>query len=310
MKRILMSLFVLVALLVLAPTSGFAQDEDKSERMRDAEQRLEQAAQEIAELAGETVHHVFKTMRHPGGHAGRAMLGINIGRIRVVNDDGTVKESAEIPDGVEIHAVTPGGPADEAGLKSGDVVLALNGQRLVGHQLKPARRLVSLMDDVAPGETVSVTYRRGDEERSAQVTTREFERKGFAFGGPDGDFELNINGEEFHNMPDMMEHFRGFAHLGRRGPWGGLELVPLTPKLGSYFDTDKGLLVVRAPENEAISLEEGDVILAIAGSSPSSPPEAMRLLRFYKPGEKVEMEIRRQKRNRTIRITIPERPQS
>lgn len=42
-----------------------------------------------------------------------------------------------------------------------------------------------------------------------------------------------------------------------------MELATLTPKLGTYFGTEKGVLVVRSPPDGALKLEEGDVILAI-----------------------------------------------
>ncbi len=301
---------VLIALVAMTfPLATGAQEDDASERMRDAEQRLEQAAREIAELssemAGESLHHVFKTMHHPG-HEGRAMLGINIGRIRIHRDDGSADERGVRPDGVEIHGVTPGGPAEEAGLQSGDVVLALDGKRLAGHGLPPDRRLMQLMDEVEPGDTVRVGYRRGGEERTVEVVTRAFEPMAFAFGGPGHEFEFEFDGEELAGLPHRLGRFPGFGHPGRHGVWRGLELVPVTPKLGRYFGTDSGLLVVRAPQNEAIPLEEGDVILGIAGASPKSPPEAMRLLRFYEPGDQVVIDVIREKRNRTFKVTIPQ----
>src|SRR2546430_13415861 len=39
-----------------------------------------------------------------------------------------------------------------------------------------------------------------------------------------------------------------------------LELATLTPRLGSYFGSEKGVLVVRAPADGALKLEDGDVI--------------------------------------------------
>ena len=53
-----------------------------------------------------------------------------------------------------------------------------------------------------------------------------------------------------------------------RGPWADMELATLTPQLGSYFGTEKGVLVVRAPKEPGFPLEDGDVILAIEAASP------------------------------------------
>lgn len=305
---------MLVLLLSLLPLAVSAQDDDAQRRLRDAELRLEAAAQEIAELsaelAGDSLRHVVKTIRHSDAGEGRAMLGIKISRIEVKHDDGTIEKRGYAPDGVVIDAVTPGGPADQAGLRSGDVILSMNGVSLAGDDTKPSRRLVSLLEDVMPGDTVTVHFRRGDNEQSLQVVTREFSMGGFAFGSPGENFNLNFDVDSFAELPEVIaSKLAGLGQMHRHRVWRGLELMSLTPKLGSYFGTDTGLLVVAVPDEGATALEEGDVILTIAGATPDSPPEAMRLLRFYQPGDEVVMEIRRKNRNKTLKLTIPENPQ-
>ena len=42
--------------------------------------------------------------------------------------------------------------------------------------------------------------------------------------------------------------------------WGDAEFVTLTPGLGRYFGTEKGVLVARAPRDAALGLQDGDVI--------------------------------------------------
>ena len=90
------------------------------------------------------------------------------------------------------------------------------------------------------------------------------------------------------------------------GPLTDIELVTLTPRLGSYFGSDKGVLVVRAPAAGALKLEDGDVILAIDGRQPISGSHATRILGSYQPGEKVTLRILRQHKNLEIEATLPE----
>ena len=78
-----------------------------------------------------------------------------------------------------------------------------------------------------------------------------------------------------------------------RRPLGDMELATLTPRLGSYFGSDKGVLVVRAPAEGALKLEDGDVILAIDGREPTSGSHATRILGSYQPGEKVTLRVMR-----------------
>jgi hypothetical protein len=67
--------------------------------------------------------------------------------------------------GAQLEAVLPGTPADKAGLRVGDVVIEADG-RPIGSQIDFAVVLFGKN----PGETVSLRYRRGNEERTATVT--------------------------------------------------------------------------------------------------------------------------------------------
>ena len=92
--------------------------------------------------------------------------------------------------------------------------------------------------------------------------------------------------------------------------FGNMEMVKLTERLGRYFGTDSGLLVVRAPSNEALQLEDGDVILGIDGRTPNSVSHAMRILGSYQAGETLKVEIMRDQQKRTIEIDMPDDLQS
>ena len=68
--------------------------------------------------------------------------------------------------GARIGQVTSGGPADEAGLRTGDVVTAVAGDRTLD-----AEELIVDIRSLAPGDEVTVTYQRGDgESREATLT--------------------------------------------------------------------------------------------------------------------------------------------
>jgi S1-C subfamily serine protease len=90
------------------------------------------------------------------------------------------------------------------------------------------------------------------------------------------------------------------------GEIAGMELATLTPRLGQYFGTDRGVLVVRAPESGTLQLQDGDVILAIDGREPKNGSHATRILRSYQPGEKIAMKIMRQKKSLSLQVTLPE----
>jgi len=65
--------------------------------------------------------------------------------------------------------------------------------------------------------------------------------------------------------------------------------------------------VLRAPKNATFNLQDGDVILSIDGREPTSGSHATRILASYQAGEKVKLEVMRQKKKMTVEAIVPER---
>jgi putative serine protease PepD len=79
---------------------------------------------------------------------------------------GAQVEGARVPSGgVRLVSVDSAGPAGSAGLRNGDVVVKLD-----GHVLEESIDLIALVRKYAPGEVVTVEYRRGSDRRTASVT--------------------------------------------------------------------------------------------------------------------------------------------
>jgi putative serine protease PepD len=72
--------------------------------------------------------------------------------------------TAETAGGVVVQDVTAGGPAEQAGLEQGDVIVAVGGER-VGEPDDVA----AAVQDRRPGETLAVEIRRGGGERTFDV---------------------------------------------------------------------------------------------------------------------------------------------
>ena len=72
------------------------------------------------------------------GDGGRALATVRRGRLGVLVD--LTPDAGRDSVGARIAGVTPGGPADRAGVRTDDIVLRLNGTRLVGAAAGSARR--------------------------------------------------------------------------------------------------------------------------------------------------------------------------
>jgi S1-C subfamily serine protease len=85
----------------------------------------------------------------------------------------------------------------------------------------------------------------------------------------------------------------------------GIEFATLSERLGGYFGVKSGVLVVRAGNNPAFKLQDGDVILAIDGREPNSAQHAGRILRSYQPGEKLIIRVQRDRKAQNLEVTAP-----
>lgn len=275
------------ALLAGTTAGAAAGDEEASveARLQDAQRRLEDAAREIAKLSGEAAGpRAFREYDYLMRGPRRAMLGVNIGGAEPSGG------------GVRVDSVSPGGPAAEAGVKPGDVIVAIDAKPVA-----TGRELVRAMEAIEPGERVELGLERDGKPVKLAVEARPLDRTFFA--GTPGVPAIPA----LPALPDVEAlPFHGSAHWLLDG-WGDAEFVTLTPELGRYFGTDKGVLVARAPDDASLGLQAGDVIVAIGGREPQDGPHAMRILRSYQPGESVEVKILRDRRAQTLSAKIPER---
>src|SRR5204863_9328102 len=90
------------------------------------------------------------------------------------------------------------------------------------------------------------------------------------------------------------------------GGLGDLELVRVSPQLAEGLGITEGLLVVSIDGASTLGLRAGDVITSIGGRRPTSPPQAMRILSTYEPGENVAFDVMRQHRRTTVNGKVPE----
>jgi type II secretory pathway component PulC len=271
-----------------------AEEQKTRAKLEQARARLDQAAHEVAELSMQLGSNARHDIRFNTGGSPRAVLGIQV-------------DPRSDEKGVRVLSVSPGGPAAEAGLRDTDLIIALDGVPTIGGD--PDRALVAQMRNVRPEQKVKVRVMRDGKNKDLTVVARPmaFDERMFSVQMPEAGGRAM--GGTFGNMPNMpnmpmVQHFRTFFP----GEFGGMELAAITPKLGAYFGVTEGVLVVQAPENAAFKLEDGDVLQAIDGRKPEDGGHALRILRSYKSGEKLNITVLRQRKPVTLAVTMPDRP--
>jgi len=314
MRRMLIGL---AALAVIA-SGAVAQEKELTEQQRrELEQKLEQLRQEMRQLERQLGRARGEVLFvNPRGiseaplafaiQAGRPRLGVIV---KTERDPGT--DSI----GAVLEAVTPDGPAAKAGLQAGDIVVTFDGKRLVAAAGSPGDRLIDLAGDMKEGDTVRIAIRRGKEAKTVTVVPKNVDdlayRYSYGIGSPD-----SAMAESRRMLESLRERMAPRADVRIEAPmiwamrsgdrWSDMELTTIDGDLGSYFGTNEGLLVVRAPKDSLLGLRSGDVLLRIGGRKPSSPSNAIRILRSYDPGDEIRLDVMRNKRQMELKATVPE----
>jgi S1-C subfamily serine protease len=215
----------------------------------------------------------------------RARLGVSVD---VASQDST---------GALIEAVTPGGPAAKAGLKSGDIITRIDGKSLAGPDA--GTRLIEIASQLKADQTVSIEYLRDGTRHTTSLVTGD--EPIVVFEGPQGQMRFALPDLQFERLP------RGFAFGTGPGTFSfelgslmNLQVAPLNPDLGQYFGTSEGVLVINVGKESPLGVKPGDVILTIDGRKVSGVSSFFRILRSYDPGDSFKLEIMRNKSRMTV----------
>jgi serine protease Do len=111
-------------------------------------------------MPSNTVIDVYNQLIGPEHKVIRGSIGISF----QPSISPTVAKMYGAADGVLINAVTPGEPADKAGLKANDVIISVDGK-----PIKTGDDLVENITPRHPGSTVSIGYLRNGQKMTATV---------------------------------------------------------------------------------------------------------------------------------------------
>ena len=209
----------------------------------------------------------------------------------------------KIPDNhgaVVAKLVGESSPAARAGLESGDVIIAVNGQKI-----KDPRELTRIIASLQAGNSASIVYLRGGEQRTASVKLEE--RK-------DENEEQQIN-----TLPPPFDprNPRGLPPGERksepggspRKPTLGLNVKGLTPELSKVHGLEgvRGVYVASVDmdsASDAAGVRPDDVLIEINYRPVVSLEDFRRLTRDLKSGDDVIVKVLRRNRGPFRRAEI------
>jgi C-terminal processing protease CtpA/Prc len=252
------------------------------------------------------------------------------GSYSVTQKDGN-KAVMRFEDYPTIEAVDPGSPAEKAGIKSGDKLLALN-----GHDLTEGSP--SFSELLRPGAKLDVKVKRGDRTRNLDVTVGKRPRSYASDWGdwgatptpaptppaapapdwpavaPMPAFPPTLSVRAMPSMRALAPAAEGWSLSFSGGPMmltgfsGGViagAQVQRVKELSDYFDVDDGLLVLHVIPGtpaERAGLRPGDVIRRAGDRTITTPTSLQRALAASDSRE-MKLDIVRKGKSRSVELS-------
>ena len=215
-----------------------------------------------------------------------SFLGVGIQEI----DSNRAKE-LKLPEeaGVEVTRIAPDSPAEKAGIKTGDIVVQYNGQRVEGMDQfsrmvreTPAGREVKL-GIVRNGALQTVTARIGSRPSiNGQLIPAPVQQP----------FEFRF--------PDMPQ-----SRMTWRSAMLGIEAETVDGQLADFFGVKEGVLVRTVNKGslaEKAGLKAGDVIVKVDDTKITTPAELSARMRAAR-GRAVSVAVVRERKEMTLTLT-------
>jgi serine protease Do len=197
-------------------------------------------------IPAETVKTVVAQLKDRGVVT-RGWIGV---QIQPVTQDIADSLGLKEPHGALVAEPQAGSPAAKAGIKSGDVIVSVDGTTI-----KDARTLARRISSVAPGNTVKLGVLSEGKERTVNVTLGELPKDRQAKAQPSDE------GDKSSNEPRL-----------------GLSLAPAANVAGAGGE---GVVITSVdPEGAAANhgFSTGDVILEVAGKTVATPADVRKAL--------------------------------
>jgi serine protease Do len=216
--------------------------------------------------------------------------------------------------GVVVETVEPGGPAEKAGVKTGDTITEFDGEKVRG-----VRQFTRLVQETPAGRSVAVALLRGSQHLTVNVTASR--------ASLNDDFALRLletplrpampmppepprapRAPEAVTPPVPLDMFRVAS-----GRSLGVSLETLDEQLAQYFGVKDGVLVRSVEEGSAAAkagLKAGDVITSVGAQETPDTTALSQALAAASPGDKVTLTVSRDGENRDVQVTLGELPAS
>jgi len=272
--------------------------------------------------------YIFNTAEAPS--SGMA-LGIPVELVRTISTE--IKEKGKVSRGwvgilfsenedgqVEVNDVEKDSPAELAKIKEGDILVAIDGKKIAG-----APMVRSEIRGRKPGQDVKIDLLRDDKTVEAKVklgeypeaeAKRELEARFPRLFPPPAvpavpATEAAPKPEKAPKAPRVLAERYGTWPVWEKRKYIGVYMESLNRELLEFFGVkeESGLLVNRLTKDgpaEKAGVKVGDVVVRVDGKKVETVGGLSELIQDKKKGDKVKLEIIRDRKPLTIEVEVSE----
>jgi serine protease Do len=205
--------------------------------------------------------------------AERGFLGVSVQRL---GDD--EREKIGVSYGVQVLAVEKESAAEKAGVQKGDVIQAVNGEKI-----RDPQALADVVREMAPGSAAKIGLWRGGKALEVKAVLGKLE---------------SPRHFSWHSAP-LTKVIRSKAYLG-------VNLLELDAGLAAYFSVKagEGVLITRVEKDtpaEKAGLRSGDVIVQMAAKAVKESDDIHEALAALKKGDSLEITVVRHGKKVTLK---------
>jgi serine protease Do len=225
-------------------------------------------------LPSKTVVDVYNQLTGPEHRVARGSIGITFDSV----ENPAIARVYGLGSGIPVSTVVPGSPADQAGLKVGDTITAVDGKKV-----SKGNELVADIAARKPGSKVTLTFIRNGKEQETTVSIADRAKLYAARFGEDQD-------NDDSNTPKQSKF--------------GLTVRKVTPEMAERLDmpAGRGVIVQDVKPGsfaEDVNLGRGDIILDVNKEAVNSEEDLARIEASLKSGQDVVFLVRPRGTSRT-----------
>jgi serine protease Do len=227
--------------------------------------------------------------------AGGARLGVTV---REVNDDDVKKGGLGTARGVVVEQVSEESAAQQAGFRTGDIVLEFDGERV-----RSVQQFTRLVRETPAGRSVATVVMRDGQKSTLTVQPRD--------GGTDFSnlLRYEIPSRIVTPKPPAPPRVPApapapFAYSFRSGTAIGVTVSDMSDQLAEYFGASDGALVTSVVDDSPAAkagLKAGDVITAINGQEVKVPGDVRRATQRLASDAEFTIDVLRDKKKLTLK---------